>query len=195
MKDLFVAIRMAFLLTFITGIIYPSFITFAAHLFFQRKAEGSFLEKNGMPLGSELIAQKFEKAHYFWPRPSAIDYNPIESGTKNLSLFNPLLMEMVKTRQEVLQKLNPSYEKIPSSLLFASGSGLDPHISPYAAYYQSDRIAQARGIDRKIIHQLIDTHTEKRFLGIFGMPRVNVLKLNLNLDKQFTQQDGHDPRP
>lgn len=189
MKLILTAIRTTLLLTLITGIIYPLFVTVAAHLFFPWKSKGSFLEKQGSVVGSELIGQKFEGDRYFWSRPSAINYNPFPSGGSNLSLSNSKLKQAFEERKVELQKRHATDKKIPSSLLFASGSGVDPHISPYAAYYQAERIAKARHIDVEILYRLIDQNTERRFFGIFGMPRVNVLKLNLALDnKQPTER-------
>ena len=134
-----------------------------------------------------LIAQKFDQAKYFWPRPSSQDYNPLPSGGSNLSPTSKQLQDTVAARKQALLKADPTKtaEEIPADLIYASGSGLDPHISPAAALFQVERVAKARGLDsskKDAIINLIGRLTEGRGLGVFGEPRVNVLKLNMALD-------------
>jgi len=176
--------KMFLWLTLITGVIYPLFITGIAQLTMKKNAEGDFLSSNGKIIGSTLIAQKFESDKYFWSRPSAVDYNPLPSGGSNLGPTSMALKKAVEERKEKNSKANQvDKNNIPSELLFASGSGLDPHISISAAYFQIDRVAKARNIERKKIEQLVDHMTIKRRLGFLGEPHVNVLLLNLSLDE------------
>jgi K+-transporting ATPase ATPase C chain len=168
----------------LTGLIYPAFITLIAQTAFKDKAQGSIINKNGKAIGSYLIAQKFDKSKYFWPRPSAVDYNTMPSGGSNLSATSKALRETINNRKRSLLASDRSKKEIqiPSDLLYASGSGLDPHISPASALFQSDRVAKARHIEKKKLIDMINKATEKRDFRIFGEPRVNVLKLNMLLD-------------
>jgi len=168
----------------LTGLIYPALITIIAQTAFRDKAQGSLIRNNDKVTGSSLIAQKFDKDKYFWPRPSAVDYNPMPSGGSNLSATSKVLRETIKAREQSLLASDRSKKEsqIPSDLIYASGSGLDPHISPASALFQSDRIAKARHIEKKKLVDFINKVTEKRDFLIFGEPRVNVLKLNLLLD-------------
>lgn len=173
-------------LMLLTGIIYPLIITGIAQLAMRQSANGDFLEVNGKIVGSSLIAQKFQNEKYFWPRPSAIDYNPLPSGGSNLGPTSAALKKAVEERKAALLKASGGTDvsKIPSELLYASGSGLDPHISPSTAYFQIDRIMKARGItSREPLEKLIQKHTKERFLGFIGEPCTNVLQLNLALDQ------------
>lgn len=164
MRILVTSLRLFLCLTFVTGIVYPFFITLIA---------------NGR-MKPNLIAQKFEKEIYFWPRPSAIDYNPLQSGGSNLGPTSHQLMERVEIRKRVLAKAHGvEIENVPSELVFASGSGLDPHISQTAAYFQVERVAKARGIDPITIKKLVNSLLEKY------PPRINVLLLNMALDKEL----------
>ena len=176
-------LRLFLWMTFITGIIYPLFITLIAQLAIKQKADGGILFSQEKAVGAVLIAQKFESEKYFWPRPSAINYNPLPSGGSNLGPISRTLQKAVNERKEKLLKVHGGDPaRIPPELLFASGSGLDPHISPYAAYYQLDRVAKARGVDRTKIESLIQTKTVKRDFGFLGEAYVNVLLLNIALD-------------
>ena len=193
MKIINPALRLFLLMTILTGMAYPLFITILGHISFPDKAKGSFMVNQGEIIGSALLAQKFVNNRYFWPRPSAIDYNPLPSGGSNLGPTNSELRIEVAERMKAIEKNNPESGKVPSHLLFASGSGLDPDISPEAARYQIDRVTLARKLDiqqKKILIVLVEKHVEPPVWGIFGEPRVNVLRLNLALDSTFT---GTDP--
>ncbi len=165
-------------LLLVTGVAYPLFITLIAQGIMRDRADGGIIVRDGKPIGASLIAQKFESDKYFWPRPSSVDYNPLPSGGSNLGPTSSDLKKSVEERQSRFA----TKRAIPSELLFASGSGLDPHISPKAAYFQVERIVKARGIDPKTVAKLIEDHTEGRLLGFIGEPCVNVLLLNRALD-------------
>ena len=187
MKDLIrPALTMLLILTVITGLVYPLAITGMAQLFFPDQANGSLIVHNGKVIGSKLIGQHFDKPEYFWSRPSATSpfpYNAAASGGSNLGPTNPALIEAVKARVTALRAADPGNDSpIPVDLVTASGSGLDPHISPAAALYQVKRVARARDVDENRIRGLIARHTEGRQFGLLGEPRVNVLELNLALD-------------
>lgn len=174
-------------MTIILGIVYPLVITGITQAIFPHRANGSLLVTDGKVIGSALIGQKFESERYFWPRPSAIDYNPLPSGGSNLGPTSAELQRQIESRRSMLLKAHALSERtiIPLDLLFASGSGLDPHISPEAARFQVNHVARARGFDadgENELYKLIDRHIEPRVLQIFGEPRINVLKLNLALD-------------
>ena len=170
-------------LTFLTGIIYPLLITAFAQLTMKHKADGNFLTSKEKIVGAALIAQKFESDKYFWPRPSAIDYNPLPSGGSNLGPISAALKKAVDERQEkILKAHHVDKDKIPAELLFASGSGLDPHINIATAYFQIERIAKARGLEGKDVKDLIDRMMIKRSFGFLGETCVNVLMLNQALD-------------
>jgi K+-transporting ATPase ATPase C chain len=175
-------------LTVLTGVIYPLFITLVAQITMSYEANGSFLYKGLKPVGSRLIGQHFSSDKYFWGRPSATGYNPLPSGGSNLSFTSLQLKDEVNARlDDWKQEHGGKTElKVPSDLLFASGSGLDPHISMDAAYFQVDRILKARGMaenERPMLISLIDKMTEGRTLGFMGVPRVNIIKLNKALDE------------
>lgn len=178
-------VRLFLWLMLLTGILYPLLITAIAKSAFKNKSEGDFLAIQGKPIGARLIAQKFESDKYFWPRPSSIDFNPLPSGGSNLGPTSAALKKIVEERKAILAK--SSTDPIPSELLFASGSGLDPHISPRAAYFQVERIAKARGLDKQALEKLIAHHIEGRRLGFLGAPCVNVLQLNLALDERLNK--------
>lgn len=184
MKTLRTCLFVFVITVILTGLIYPAFITIIAQTAFRDKAQGSIIRSGGKVVGSYLIAQKFDKSKYFWPRPSAVDYNPMPSGGSNLSATSKVLRETIDKRKRSLLASDRSKKEaqIPSDMLYASGSGLDPHISPASALFQSDRVAKARHIEKKKLIGLINKATEKRDLLIFGEPRVNVLKLNMLLD-------------
>lgn len=166
------ALRMFFYMLLLTGLVYPLLITCLSQIFMPHLAGGSLLQKNGRILGSELIAQKTTEERYFWPRPSAIDYNPLHpSGGSNLAPTSQKLKEIVYERQKKWGM------DAPSQLLYASGSGLDPHISLEAAYFQIPRIAKENAISESAIRQLVDSLVERSSY-------INVLILNRALDEQ-----------
>ncbi len=175
------------LFTILTGFIYPLVVTGIAQAIFPQQANGSIITKDGKAAGSELLGQQFEDPKYFWGRPSATTpypYNGGASSGSNLGPNNPDLLKAVQGRVKALQDADPeNTAKIPVDLVTASGSGLDPHISPAAAQYQVQRIARLRGIEAAKVSALVAANTEDRQFGILGEPRVNVLKLNLSLDE------------
>ncbi|HUL42040.1 MAG TPA: potassium-transporting ATPase subunit KdpC [Burkholderiales bacterium] len=177
---------MLIIMTVITGIAYPLLVTGVAQTVFPHQANGSLIMKNGKPIGSELIGQPFSSPKYFWSRPSATSPKPYDGGSSsgsNLGPTNPALLDAVADRIKALREADPgNAAPVPADLVTASGSGLDPHISPAAAYYQAERVARARKLDSKRVRSLIAEHTESRQFWILGEPRVNVLKLNLALD-------------
>jgi K+-transporting ATPase ATPase C chain len=172
--------------TVITGVIYPLIVTGIAQLAFQSKANGSLITRDGKIIGSSLIGQSFGSPKYFWSRPSAtspVPYNAANSSGSNLGPLNPALLDGVKSRITQLKTADSgAKEPIPVDLVTASGSGLDPDISPAAAIYQVPRIAKARNVDESQIEGLVAKHIKSRQIGILGEPRVNVLELNLALD-------------
>ena len=189
------AIGLFSLLTVLTGIIYPLAVTGIAQGVFPEQATGSLILAEGQALGSALIGQPFNDPKYFWGRPSATSpfpYNAAASSGSNLGPLNPALLEAVEARVEALRRLDPSEARpIPVDLVTASGSGLDPHISPAGAEVQVNRVAKARGLDAEGVRKLVATHTEGRQFGILGEPRVNVLRLNLALDAPTIVGSGH----
>lgn len=173
--------------TLLTGVIYPLAMTAIAQVVFPSQANGSLIIQNGEVVGSELIGQAFTDPKYFWSRPSAtgpVAYNGAASSGSNLGPSNPALQEAVQARVDALHAADPNNSApIPVDLVTASGSGLDPHISVAAARYQAPRVARARGMDENRVRDLIAQHTTPRVLGLLGEPGVNVLELNLALDK------------
>lgn len=188
--QIIIALKMLLLMTILSGIIYPLFITGLAQLVFPAKANGSMVVKNGEIVGSGLIGQKFTSDRYFWPRPSAIDYNPLPSGGTNFGMTSQTLKTKTETEiQSFLQKnYLPENTEIPNEMVFASASGIDPHISAQAAMLQIKRIANARNADEGKILRLVDSLVEKRQCFILGQERVNVLLLNLKLDNLLNQR-------
>lgn len=180
------ALTMLVILTLLTGLAYPLAVTGLAQLFFPDQANGSLIVRDGKVIGSQLIGQYFDKPEYFWPRPSAttpFPYNAAASGGSNLGPTNPALIEAVKARVAALRAADPGNElPIPVDLVTASGSGLDPHISPAAALYQLKRVARTRDLDENTVLTLVTQHTEGRQFGLLGERRVNVLQLNVALD-------------
>ncbi len=182
------AAMLLLLLTVLTGVIYPLLVTAFAHIFYADKANGSLIHNaNGQAVGSALIGQSFTQDKYFWGRASATGpypYNAAASSGSNLGPTNPALTEAVSARVKGLQTVDPTNKvTVPVDLVTASGSGLDPHISPAAADYQIKRIAKARKMNESKLRELVNTHTETRQWWLFGEPRVNVLQLNLALDQ------------
>lgn len=173
--------------TLLTGAVYPAAITVVARLAFPRQAGGSLIVRDGKEVGSSLLGQYTEDPKYFWGRLSATSPfpdNAASSSGSNLGPSNPALRDAVKARVAALRALDSTNTApVPIDLATASGSGLDPHISPAAAEYQLARVARARGIDTTTVRALVLAHTEGRQLGILGEPRVNVLELNLALDR------------
>jgi K+-transporting ATPase ATPase C chain len=174
-------------LAVLTGMVYPALVTGIAQQLFPHQANGSLIEHNGRPVGSRLIGQSWSSPGHFWGRPSATGKTPYDataSGGSNLGLSNPALLEGVRARVAASKSSNPTQVlPIPVELVTASASGLDPHVSPAAAHWQVPRVARARGVPEDELHRLVAAHTEDRTLGILGSPRVNVLELNLALDR------------
>jgi K+-transporting ATPase ATPase C chain len=172
--------------TILTGAVYPAAVTGAAQLVFPRQAEGSLIREGDTIRGSTLIGQPFNGASYFWSRPSATApaYNASASSGSNLGPTNPALAQAVKDRVVALRAADPTNAAlVPVDLVTTSGSGLDPHITPAAAAYQVARVARARNLPEAQVEQLVAANTEGRTFGILGEPRVNVLQLNLALDR------------
>jgi K+-transporting ATPase ATPase C chain len=189
MKNIFnTSIRLILIFTIVTGIIYPLMISGISRVFFYEKAEGSLVKKEGVIAGSGLIGQEYDSTVYFWSRPSAIDYKTLPSGGSNLSWTDQRLKDLTAERKESFIKGNMLNDSIsvPVEMLCSSGSGLDPHISPRAAFLQVERIAKSRGFSndqkQKLI-LLVKKMTEKPQYSIFGEERINVFLLNLELDK------------
>ncbi len=188
LKQLAPALRMAILLTVLTGLIYPAVVTGLCQLLFKSKADGSLIAQNGSVIGSSLLGQNFTKPEYFHPRPSAAGndgYDPTASTGSNFGPTNQKLYDRVKTSADQFRKENPDYSgPIPADALTASGSGLDPDITPANAYAQAARVAKTRGVTTSRVEGIIASTIQGRDLGFLGEPRVNVLKLNLELDRQ-----------
>ena len=185
MKTLRSALVLFLALTLITGVAYPLLVTGIAALAMPARASGSVLVKDGKAVGSSLLGQPFSDPGYFWGRPSATGpqpYNGAASTGSNLSPTNPVLRDAIDSRVKALRDADPgNTAPVPVDLVTASGSGLDPHVSPAAALYQVPRVARARGIPEAQLRALVATHTEGRTFGILGEPRVNVLALNMDL--------------
>lgn len=186
-KQLKSALMTCLILTVVTGLIYPAIVTGLAQLLFPYHANGSLIVRDGKPVGSTLIGQPFDDPRYFWGRPSAtapFPYNAAASSGSNLGPTNPALMDAVKARIAALKQADPGNDApVPVDLVTASGSGLDPHISPAAAEYQVRRVARARGREEAFVRTVVSQHTEGRQLELLGERRVNVLALNLALDE------------
>jgi K+-transporting ATPase ATPase C chain len=182
-KQLRSAFLMLLFLTFLTGVIYPLLITGIAQVAFNRQANGSLVHERAV-VGSMLIGQANADPRYFWGRPSAIANNPLPSGGSNLALTNAALRQQMDERAAAFRAAHrlANDTPIPADMLFASGSGLDPHISPDSARLQVGRVAEARNLDRTAVAALVEAHIEGPQLGLFGEPRVNVLLLNMALD-------------
>jgi len=181
------AIVMLVLFSVVMGLVYPAIVTGIAQVIFPRQANGSLIVKDGKVVGSALIGQPFDDPKYFWGRLSAtapFAYNAAASSGSNLGPLNPALTDAVKGRVDALRGADPGNESpIPVDLVTASGSGLDPDVSPAAAHWQVPRVARARGLDPAAVQALVEQHTEGRQWGFFGEARVNILALNLALDR------------
>lgn len=183
MKNIKPALKLFAIMMVLTGIIYPVAVTALAHLFFPKQAEGSLVYDKGNLAGSVLIGQPFSDPKYFWSRPSASDppYNPLASGGSNLGPTNKVLIEQISNRTEIL-KSSGIQAPVPSDLVEASASGLDPHISVNAALVQVPRVARARNLSEDAVRNLVLQHVEGRQFGFLGEQRINVLELNLALE-------------
>jgi potassium-transporting ATPase KdpC subunit len=188
LRQLIPGVRIALALTVLTGFLYPGVVTGLCQLLFRQQANGSLIFQDGRVVGSSLIGQNFSRPEYFHPRPSSAGtdgYDATLSGGSNLGPTSRKLIDRVKGDVEKFRKENPAYHGlIPADMVTASGSGLDPHISPASVQAQAARVAEARGLPLDQVRQLIAGHTEGPSLGILGDPRVNVLQLNLDLDRE-----------
>jgi len=184
MESILKDLKLNFVTLILFGLLFPLSI-WAIGLIFPAQSNGLPIYKNGELIGFENIGQKFYSDKYFWGRPSAVDYNAASTGGSNKGPTNPDYLADVEKRIEDFLAKNPEVKrnKIPSDLVTASGSGIDPHISPQAAFIQIPRVSNERGIDRETLKKLVEDHVESPFLGMFGPKRINVLKLNLALDE------------
>jgi K+-transporting ATPase ATPase C chain len=187
------AVLLLLVLTALTGVVYPLVVTGIAQVAFPTQANGSLIERDGKLVGSSLIGQPFDDPKYFWSRPSATAPTPYNAGASsgsNQGPLNPALHEAVAARIEALRAADPANDRpIPVDLVTASGSGLDPHLSPAAAEYQVARVARARGMNEEAVRDLVTQHTQGRMFGLLGEPRVNVLTLNLALEATAKQSN------
>jgi K+-transporting ATPase ATPase C chain len=187
LQQLKISILATVVLTVFTGLGYPLVMTGLSQLLFPRQANGTLILKDGKAVGSTLIGQPFDDPKYFWSRLSATSpqpYNASNSSGSNLGPTNPALIAEIQGRIDALRKADPdNKEPIPVDLVTSSASGLDPHITPAAAYYQVARVARVRSLDAAKVKALVDQNTDGRFLGILGERGVNVLELNLTLDQ------------
>lgn len=188
MRTFITSLRAIFILTILTGVVYPALIIILSHFIFPQRANGSLITVSGKIIGSELIAQKFQSEKYFWSRPSTIDYNPLPSGASNLGPTSRSLQKAVEQRKTFFTEKNFLSPNIvlPAEMVFSSGSGIDPHISPEAALLQVQRVALAHGFNEVKVNKLrstIQKATEPLQFGFLGQPRINVLLLNIELDK------------
>lgn len=187
MKEIKTAVLLFIILTFLTGVFYPAAVTILAQSIFPHQASGSLImTADGTPVGSALVGQPFSDPKYFWPRPSAttdFPYNAFASGGSNLGPTNKDLISQVADRVRSFQE-SGIQGPLPSDLVMASGSGLDPHLSPESALIQIPRIVKERKVSEEKLRSLVQAHLEDRQFGFLGAPRVNILKLNLALNKE-----------
>lgn len=183
-KNLLIAVSFTLVTTLLFGLVYPLAVTGLAQLLFPRRANGQLIEENGKIIGSRIIGQEFNGPGYFHSRPSASDYNPLSSGGSNLGPTNRALVDRVEAAVKKLRAENPT-APIPIDLVTTSASGLDPDISPAAAEFQVLRVAHARGVSEQQIEALVRKHMRGRTFDFLGEPRVNVLELNLDLDRLY----------
>lgn len=196
LNRLTVALRMTIVMTILTGVAYPGVVTWLAHRWFPAQANGSLLTRGGVIIGSSLIGQNFSRPEYFHPRPSAVKYDASLSGGFNLGPTSLALIDRVRAEVRSFRQQNPeSNAALPADLVTASGSGLDPHISPASAAVQIARVARARRAAAAEIERLVRENTEDRQLGFLGEPRVNVLRLNLALDVRFPPRTAQANQP
>ncbi|TAK94031.1 MAG: potassium-transporting ATPase subunit KdpC [Aquabacterium sp.] len=181
------AVSLFVVLSAVTGVLYPLAVTGAASTLFPQQAHGSLIVKDGVTVGSSLIGQNFSEPKYFWSRPSAtgpMPYNASASSGSNQGPLNPAFVDAVKGRIAALKAADPdNHMPVPVDLVTASGSGLDPHISVAAARYQLERVARIRHVSPVAVRQVLNRHIESPLMGIFGEERVNVLELNLDVDR------------
>jgi len=190
-RNLMAAVLMTIVTTALLGVAYPLIVTGLAQLLLPDKANGQLIVRDGRLIGSRSIGQPFSSPGYFRPRPSAAGaagYDPLASGGSNLGPTNKKLVDQVRANIEALQRENPG-APVPIDLVTASGSGLDPHISPAAAMFQVPRVARERRVDPAAIREVVNKYSEGRQFGILGEPRVNVLLLNLALDERFPMRE------
>jgi K+-transporting ATPase ATPase C chain len=202
MKTLIIALRVAAVTLVVTGLVYPLVMTGVSKALFRNRANGSFVtDEKGQIVGSDLLGQNFERPGYFQPRPSAAGdkgYDATSSGGSNLGPTSKKLRDRVSDAVAKLKKENPDAPgKVPAELVTASGSGLDPHLSPAGAMWQVPRVAKARNVTPERVRQLVEANIEGRDLGFLGEPRVNILQVNLALDRQFgaVPRTGEKPSP
>jgi K+-transporting ATPase ATPase C chain len=197
MHEFIIALRSLVALTLLTGVAYPLLVTGLGQLANAEAVQGSLIKRGDQVVGSRWLAQPFQQAGYFWPRPSAGDYATVASGASNKGPTSKDLLDKIQERKAALLKahLLPADAVVPPELLMASGSGLDPDLSPAAIQFQVKRVAMARGLKAQDLQPLIQAATEGPQLGLLGAPRVNVLALNLALDRQFSLKRGlnHEP--
>jgi K+-transporting ATPase ATPase C chain len=193
MKQIWNTCLLLLTLSFVTGILYPVCITAVAHIFFQKQATGSLLRIHGNVVGSQLLGQNFTNNKYFWPRPSAVRYNPLPSGASNLSPVNLALRDSVDHRRNVFANANHIDPKeVAPDMIFSSGSGLDPHISPLAARQQVERVCASRNygnVERNKVYTLVNELLEGPQWGIFGEYRISIVALNKGLDSLETSHE------
>jgi len=190
------AILLFIVLSIITGIIYPLFVTGIAQFFFHDKANGSLIYINEKPVGSSLIGQPFDDPKYFWGRLSAtlpVPFNAAASSGSNLGPSNPELLDAVKARIKALKEIDPDNKNpVPVDLVTSSASGLDPHISLAGTYYQIPRVARMRGLPQDFVKKIVNQYSRGRFLGVIGEPVVNVLEVNLALDACLLERQAQN---
>lgn len=183
MKDIAISLRVCLVTVLVCAVAYPTLVLGFAALFSTEARHGSLIVRDGVAVGSSLIAQKFERPEYFWPRPSAVDYDASAAGGSNLSPASPLITERA---EELIGRFGPAEgELIPADLVLASGAGLDPHVTRAASMFQVSRVAKARSLTPDRVRELVNEHTDSSALSAFGgEPIVNVLELNLALDEE-----------